>query len=77
MKNTLITEILQQMNSVLDNAQMMQLRKVLEHSFYTYEVSQKENGTEDNDKQNQEYLELFLAAKHIEGCSDKHSKNGK
>lgn len=74
MKNSLITEILQQMTPVLDNAQMMHLRKVLEHSLYLYEVSQKESGTQEEDKQNQEYLELFLSAKHIEGCSDKSLK---
>ena len=47
MKDSLITEIVQQMTPFLDNAQMMQLRKVLEHSFYSYEVTQKGNNMQE------------------------------
>ena len=74
MTDSLITEIMQQMASYLDNAQMMRLQKVLEHSLYPYEVTQRENSNREDGKENQEYLELFLAAKHIEGCSDKSLK---
>ena len=74
MKQTLITEIEQQMMPFLDNGQMMQLCKVLEHCFYSYEISQSDSSKQEEDKHNQEYLELFLAAKHIEGCSDKSLK---
>ena len=59
MKDSLITEIVQQMTPYLDNAQMMQLYKVLEHSFFPYDVSLKENSGQEDDKQNQEYLELL------------------
>ena len=74
MKDSLMTEIMQQMASYLDNAQMMRLQKVLEHSLYPYEVIQRECDEQGDNKNNKEYLELFLAAKHIEGCSDKSLK---
>ena len=41
MENRLITEIEQQMMGILNNAQLMQLQKVLEHCFYNYEVVKK------------------------------------
>ena len=75
MKDSLMTEIMQHMASFLDNAQMMQLQKVLEHSLFSYEISLKKDiNLQEDGKQNQEYLELFLSAKHIEGCSDKSLK---
>ena len=74
MENTLITEIVQQMSSALDNAQIMQLKKVLEHTFFAYEVIPKSEAVAEEEKKNQDYLELFLSAKHIEGCSDKSLK---
>ena len=42
MENRLITEIEQQMAGILNNAQLMQLQRVLEHCFYSYEVVEKE-----------------------------------
>lgn len=74
MENRLITEIEQQMAGILNNAQLMQLQKVLEHCFYNYEVVEKEKCSLDEGKENGELLDSFLAAKHIEGCSDKSMK---
>ena len=39
MKKELITEIMQYMLSYLDNAQLMQLQKVMEHTLLRYEIS--------------------------------------
>ena len=74
MENRLITEIEQQMMGILNNAQLMQLQKVLEHCFYNYEVVEKEQNSLDEGRKNSELLNSFLAAKHIEGCSDKSMK---
>lgn len=74
MENNLINDVIQQMTGFLDNAQLMQLQKVLGHCMYNYQVSKKEECTVEEGKENNELLELFLSAKHIEGCSDKSLK---
>jgi site-specific recombinase XerD len=74
MKDKLITEIEQGMISSLDNAQMEQLRKVLRHCFYNVAVAQEENDGIDFATENAVVLTSFLAAKHVEGCSEKSLK---
>ena len=71
MEKILITEIEQQMIGVLDNAQMQQLHRILEHCLYRFEITEKDEFVQEDERENKEYLELFLAAKHIEGCSEK------
>ena len=39
MKEQLITEVMQQMLSYLDNAQMKQLKQVMDHILFRYEVT--------------------------------------
>ena len=69
MKNELITEVLQLMLPVLDNAQLKQLKQVMEHTLFHYEVTSKEIKTEADDSN--DLIEMFIAAKRIEGCSEK------
>lgn len=70
MKEKLITEITQGLLHCLDNGQLGDLRRVLIHCLNDYEVSEapekKEHGN-----QNAELITSFLAAKRIEGCSEK------
>lgn len=69
MKNELITEVVQQMLPYLDNAQTKQLKKVLEHTLFDYEVTENKNVVfADN---NTNWIDMFIAAKRIEGCSEK------
>lgn len=69
MKDTLITEVIQRMLSVLNNEQLRILQIVLQESLANRQVVENDH-TEC--KVNQpEYLDLFIAAKRIEGCSDK------
>ncbi len=70
MKDDKIKEILQQMLPYLDNAQMAQLKKVLEHMLWNCTISEPTQSTEGTDK-NAEKTELFLASKRVEGCSEK------
>lgn len=72
MTQNLISDVLQMMLPHLDNAQSMQLQQVLEQVLFRYEVSQKAGITEDNDQD--ELVRKFLAAKRIEGCSEKTLK---
>lgn len=72
MREEIISEIVQQMLAYLDNAQLKQLKQVLEKSLCQYEIvsSIPVLETEDSNKM----IELFIAAKRIEGCSDKTLK---
>lgn len=71
MKQNLITDIVQGMLPYLNNAQSKRLQELLQCSLANYEVTEsinKRNNTE------QDFVELFLAAKRIEGCSEKSLK---
>ena len=72
MIQNLISDVLQLMLPHLDNVQSMQLQQVLEQVLFRYEVSQKSGMTEDGDQD--ELVKKFLAAKRIEGCSEKTLK---
>lgn len=71
MKENLIKDVLQEMLQYLNNVQSAKLQEVLHNTLTRYEVVESKQ-QDDNLKRN--YLELFLAAKRIEGCSDKSLK---
>ena len=71
MKENLIKAVLQEMLQYLNNVQSTKLQEVLHNTFTRYEVVESKQ-QDDNLERN--YLELFLAAKRIEGCSDKSLK---
>lgn len=56
---------------VMNNAQIEKLRKTLEYALFMYEVSEC---SEKQHKEEQDYVEMFLSAKRIEGCSEKSLK---
>ncbi|WP_337366403.1 site-specific tyrosine recombinase/integron integrase [Phascolarctobacterium sp.] len=72
MKNELITEVLQQMLPYLDNSQTKKLQQVLDHALFQYEIV--ETGIASNDDDSGKLLNIFIAAKRIEGCSEKTLK---
>ena len=49
MKQELMTEVMQQMLPYLDNAQLKQLRQVMEQALYHYEVTGTEVKPEEDD----------------------------
>lgn len=69
MIDNLINEIEQAMLGVLDNEQLGQLRKVLEYTFRN--VSVTERNSEAVESSNPTLIENFIAAKKVEGCSEK------
>lgn len=71
MKQDLIKDVVQGMLPYLNNAQSEKLQEVLSYALAKYEVTENQN-RENNSEQN--YIELFLAAKRIEGCSEKSLK---
>ena len=70
MKDGKTKEILQQMMPYLDNAQMAQLKKVLEHTLWNCTITENVQNSDGADE-NATRVEMFLAAKRVEGCSEK------
>ena len=67
MKNSLIRTINSEMNSYLNNYQLEKLNEILEYNLYNYDVIE----IEENKKELENYTELFIASKKVEGCSDR------
>ena len=72
MKQQIITDVVQQMLPHLDNAQLKQLQKVLEHTLFGCEITKQDEKGTTND--NSKLVDDFVAAKRIEGCSEKTLK---
>lgn len=69
MKDAKIAEVLQEMLPYLDNSQMEQLQRVLQHTFWNCSVEEKQDG--EPSEQTPDMVDLFLASKRVEGCSEK------
>ncbi|ETI88940.1 phage integrase [Clostridium butyricum] len=67
----LIMKIEQKMIKILDNIEMDQLHKVLADCFRDIAVTQK-NG--DDNQEEKDYVEIFICAKRVEGCSERSLK---
>ncbi len=70
MKKELIKEIVQEMLPFLNNAQTEKLQDVIAHVLWKYDVFSSDIKSDEEP----DYVELFLAAKRIEGCSEKSLK---
>lgn len=70
MKQKVINEVMQRMLGCLNNVQMERLREVLEYALFHMQISAAEKEVNAALK-NEQLLENFLAAKRIEGCSEK------
>ncbi len=68
MKQNLIKDIIQGMLPYINNAQSEKLQEILRYTLINYEVVESIGEKEDSE---QNFVELFLAAKRIEGCSEK------
>lgn len=71
MKEEIVSEVVQQMRPFLDNVEVKKLKEVLEHTLFYYEVSA---ATVEREDDSEELVNAFLAAKRIEGCSEKTLK---
>lgn len=69
MKEKIISEIIREMLPSLDNEQLKRLKNTLE--VYLYNVSIEARKETDMQEEELNYLEVFLSAKRIEGCSEK------
>lgn len=71
MKQKIVAAVVQGMLPYLNNAQTEKLQEVLLHTLWDYDISVSDGKAE---RQEQDLLSLFLAAKRIEGCSEKSLK---
>lgn len=69
MKEKIISEIISEMLPALDNRQLRMLKNTLEAYFYNLSIEVRQET--DTEKEELDYLEVFLSAKRIEGCSEK------
>lgn len=72
MTTRIIKEVIQQMLPFLNNTQVIKLKMVMEQTLFEYEISEKRIETDENN--NNELILTFIAAKRIEGCSEKTLK---
>ena len=71
MKDKLITAIQMRMAPLLDTAQQAELQRVLAYYFHDVDVIERQA----SDQQEKEgLLDMFIAAKGVEGCSEKSLK---
>lgn len=74
MKDKLITQIQTSMAPMLNSMQLEELRRAMTNALYGVEVTQKQASTLEKTKENEGLLNVFIAAKRIEGCSEKSMK---
>ena len=71
MKQDLIKDVVQGMLPYLNNAQSERLQEVLQYTLVRYEVTENKQQEKISE---QNFVELFLSAKRVEGCSEKSLK---
>lgn len=71
MKQDLIKDVIQGMLPYLNNAQNEKLREILQYTLANYDIKEKQY-QEITSEHN--FVELFLSAKRIEGCSERSLK---
>ena len=74
MKDKLITQIQASMASMLSTAQLEELGRVLTNALHGVELTEKRTPKPEGTKENGGLLDVFIAAKRIEGCSPKSLK---
>lgn len=71
MKNTVISNVLNDMIGVLNSKQLELLKETLSKAMHRVEIVGNGNTKQQDTKDNEKFLELFLSAKRVEGCSEK------
>jgi site-specific recombinase XerD len=74
MRDKLITEIQASMATVLNPAQQEELRRVLTYHLHNVEITERRIPDTQETAGNGSLLEVFIAAKRVEGCSEKSLK---
>lgn len=70
MKEKLISEIIREMLPLLDNKQLRKLKNTLE--TYFFDISIKVSQDVNTEKEELDYLEIFLSAKKLKDVQKRH-----
>lgn len=73
-KEKIIQNVIQEMLPYLNNAQLTRLKKVISNNLASYSLNAKKEDDSLENESNIKLLDLFTAAKRIEGCSEKSLK---
>ena len=73
MKDEILSLIIKKMEARLRSEELDELKKVLFLCFEGYDIVAKSK-TETEEKQSDQYIELFISSKRLEGCSEKTLK---
>jgi site-specific recombinase XerD len=74
MKDKFITQIQASMALMLNSEQLGELRRVLTNALHGVEITEKKALEPTEAKENGGLLDVFIAAKRVEGCSEKSMK---
>ena len=74
MKDKLIAQIQASIAPILNSEQLEELRRVLTNALHGVEVTKKKAPESTEAKENGGLLDVFIAAKRVEGCSEKSMK---
>lgn len=74
MVEKIIIEIEQRMGCILNNMQIEELHKVLVHSLYELTFFKDGRADANEEKEELDYINIFICAKRVEGCSEKSIK---
>lgn len=71
MKESIIQNVVMQMQRELDYRQIAHLKEVLAKELHNVEIQEVSDKTDSRKQDNKDLLDSFVSAKKIEGCSDK------
>lgn len=70
MKKMIIREIIHDVAGLLDSRQLDELRSVLETRLKNVDITESADIVEKNKQDNSRFLDMFISAKRVEGCSE-------
>ena len=70
MKDILIKAITQDLRGILDSRQLKELKCSLESRLAGLKIYECSNSNRQNKENNAQFLEMFISAKRVEGCSE-------
>ena len=70
MKEMLIRGILHDMTGIIDSRQLERLKTIIESHLKNVNITETVSNIEQNKQENSRFLEMFISAKRVEGCSE-------
>lgn len=74
MVKSIILKIEESMSEILNDSQMEKLHEALISNFTEFNISKENKKKHDKEIQEKNYLNVFICAKRVEGCSEKSIK---